>query len=103
VGHDTSLAAERAILESARTSIAGGQAPAGFARLQQHAREFPRGRLAEEREGLWIRALMAGGRMDEARDRFERFRRSYPKSMLLPAFEESLGGDPGLEPKASSH
>jgi hypothetical protein len=101
-GHDTSLAAERAILESARAAIAGGQASAGFTSLQQHAREFPRGRLAEEREGLWIRALIAAGRKGEARERLARFRKSFPKSMLLPAFEESLGVDSVTDRGASS-
>lgn len=92
-GHDASLAAERALLETARAALARRQGAAAFEALTRHAQAFPRGRLGEEREGLWIHALLQAGRRDEARARFERFRRSYPRSMLIPAFEASLPAD----------
>jgi hypothetical protein len=90
VSHDTALAAERVLLETARAALARGQRATAFDALERHAREFPRGRLGEEREGLWIQALLGAGRVDEARERLRRFRKSYPRSMLLPAFEASL-------------
>jgi hypothetical protein len=90
VGRDVDLAAERAVLEEARTAVAGGQSAAAFAALQRHARTFPRGRLVEEREGLWIQTLIASGRQAEARDRVARFRKSFPRSMLLPGFDAAL-------------
>ena len=90
VGRDVDLAAERAVLEEARAAVAGGQSAAAFAALQRHARSFPRGRLVEEREGLWIQTLLASGRSSEARERVARFRRSFPRSMLLPGFDAAL-------------
>jgi outer membrane protein assembly factor BamD (BamD/ComL family) len=91
--HDAALAAERALLESARVAIARGQAAPAFEALERHTRDFPRGRLAEEREGLRIQALLSAGRLDEARARFRQFRKGFPRSMLLPAFEERLEVD----------
>jgi hypothetical protein len=101
VSHDTALAAERVLLETARAAVARGQLATAFDALERHAREFPRGRLGEEREGLWIQALLGAGRVDEARARFLRFRRSYPRSMLLPAFEASLAPNPVSETQRS--
>jgi len=93
-GHDASLAAERALLEVARNAVARKESAAAFEALGRHAREFPRGRLSEEREGLWIRALIGAGRTDEARQRASRFKKSFPRSMLIPAFESALGTIP---------
>jgi len=93
-GHDATLAAERALLEVARSAVARKQSAAAFEALGRHAREFPRGRLSEEREGLWIQALIGAGRTDEARQRASRFKKSFPRSMLIPAFESALGTIP---------
>jgi hypothetical protein len=93
-GRDVDLAAERAQLEEARRAIAGGRSGAAFEALARHARSFPRGRLSEEREALWIQALVGAGRVDEARDRAAAFRRRFPRSMLLPALEAALGTIP---------
>jgi outer membrane protein assembly factor BamD (BamD/ComL family) len=101
VSHDTALAAERVLLETARAALARGQRATAVDALERHAREFPRGRLGEEREGLWIQALVGAGRVDEARERFRRFRKSYPRSMLIPAFEASLAPDPVTESQRS--
>jgi hypothetical protein len=91
---EESLAAERRVLDEAQRALADGRSAAAFEALAEHARMFPRGRLAEEREGLWIRALARAGRMDEARDRATRFRAIYPHSILLPAIDETLGTIP---------
>jgi hypothetical protein len=93
-GRDDSLAAERALLEVARSAVIAGQSGAALSALGRHARAFPRGRLSEEREGLWIRVLIGAGRLDEARQRAARFRKSFPRSMLIPSFEEALGTIP---------
>ena len=93
-GRDADLAAERAILDDAQRALVGGRSAAAFEVLARHASEFPRGRLSEEREGLWIRALVGAGRIEEARDRAARFRRLFPRSMLLPALESTLGTIP---------
>jgi hypothetical protein len=90
VGRDVDLAAERALLEVARTALARGDSASALAALDQHAGRFPRGRLIEERESLAVQALAASGRRDEAQRRAEQFRRRSPDSMLLPAVEEAL-------------
>jgi hypothetical protein len=93
-GHDAGLAAERRILDAARRAVAGGRGADALAALDRHAREFPRGRLSEEREALWIQALIGTGRREEARQRASRFRRSFPRSLLLQAIEAALGNKP---------
>ena len=91
---DDSLTAERSILDEANRALGAGRSAAVFEALDRHAEAFPRGRLSEEREGLWLRALIAAGRLDEARARAARFKRLYPRSMLLPALESALGTIP---------
>jgi hypothetical protein len=94
VRREESMAAEQAILDEANEALASGRSAAAFAALARHADQFPRGRLSEEREGLWLRTLLADGRKDEARARAARFKQLYPHSMLLPALEATLGAIP---------
>jgi TolA-binding protein len=89
-GHDLDLARERAALEVARTAIGRGQSASALQALAQHAREFPRGQLGEEREALWIQALLGSGQAAEARARAARFRARYPKSMMIPVLDALL-------------
>lgn len=83
-GRDVSLSAERALLEVARAAMAKGELPATFIALEKHQREFANGRLAEEREALFIQALHAAGREAEAASRTERFNKQFPDSLLAP-------------------
>jgi hypothetical protein len=92
--HDGGLAAERRLLDEAQRDLAAGNGAAALDALGRHAAEFPRGRLREEREGLWIRALARAGRLDEARARASRFRASFPGSLLLPSLEATIGEIP---------
>jgi hypothetical protein len=87
---DASLAAERALLDMARTAVARGQGDVALGPLQRHAREFPQGRLAEEREWLWIQALVSTGQADLARDRAARFRKAFPHSLMIPALDRTV-------------
>jgi hypothetical protein len=84
------LAAERRLLEEARAALARGDGRSALAAADRHARTFPAGQLAEERESVRVRALVASGRLDEARARAERFRRRYPQSIFLPAIASTL-------------
>src|SRR5262249_25673227 len=84
------LAAERALLDKARSEVGAGDATAAMQYVSEHARRFPAGRLREEREALAINALVSLGRFDEARDRAELFRQSYPQSFLWPSIEAAL-------------
>jgi len=88
--HDADLAAERGILERARSALARGDAAGALNASNDHARQFPRGQLSEEREVLAVQALAALGRSQEASDRAARFRRSFPKSLLLPVVDAAL-------------
>jgi hypothetical protein len=87
---DVDLAAERALLEVARTALARGDHAAALAALDRHGHKFPRGRLGEERESLYVHALAAAGRTDEARTRAQRFREKTPDSILLPSVEAAV-------------
>ncbi len=93
-GRDVDLAAERALLEIARTALARGQVEAALDAVQRHARRFPRGQLVEERESVWIQALVAGERSAEARQRAAEFRRRFPQSILRPVVEAAVRSIP---------
>jgi len=51
-----------------------------LALTQEHARRFPKGILAQEREVIAIEALSRMGRGKDARDRAQDFREQYPGS-----------------------
>jgi len=52
--------------------------------LEDHARRFPNGALAEERDAARVLALCDLQRLDEARDVARRFLREHPRSPLAP-------------------
>jgi hypothetical protein len=91
---DRELAAERALIEQARTALARGKAADALVLLGQHARAFARGQLVEEREALEILSLAATGQTTLARMRATSFRREYPNSMLLRSIEAALADAP---------
>lgn len=55
--------------------------------MRRHEREFPRGRLEEEREVLYIQALVQAGQQREAVQRAQDFRTRFPDSLMLPAVD----------------
>jgi hypothetical protein len=91
LARDGALAAERAILDVARTAIGRGDAVHALEAVNRHAREFPRGQLSEEREAIAVQALVRLGRDDDARSRGARFRKRYPDSVLVPVIDAALG------------
>ena len=91
---DQLLAAERALLEEARTALARGNAREALSLLARSRQEFPNGTLIEEREALVILALSADGQMATATAAAGTFRKKYPKSMLLPSIEAALSPTP---------
>jgi len=97
-GKDTSLRSEDALIDMARTAVARGQGDAALGPLERHGRDFPHGRLAEDREWLWIQALLLSGRTDAARERASNFRRAFPRSLMLPALDEVLPSAPPTPP-----
>ncbi len=90
VSDDEGAVVERALIQMARTALLQGQSANALAALEQHAREFPRGRLAEEGEVLAIQALAGAGRSEEARARAARFRERHPTSLWLPSVEVAV-------------
>ena len=91
---DGELGAERALLEQARTALARGKPADALALLSRHEREFPDGRLAEERQALTILSLAADHQVDAARLKAARFRREFPRSMLLRTIDAALEPSP---------
>ena len=77
------LAAERALLDVSRAALAGGAPAEALAAAERHARSYPNGALAEEREVMAIRALVALGRRSEARVRATEFEQQHPRALGL--------------------
>jgi hypothetical protein len=85
---------ELRILTRARQSDARGDYFSVLALVAQHERAHPDGRLAEEREVLRVKALVGLGRGREARLAAARFRRQFPRSVLLPTIDDMLASLP---------
>lgn len=62
--------------------------------LRRHARLYPEGVLAQEREVLAIEALLAAGRRGEAQRRADRFAASHPGSAQLRRVRVLLAKEP---------
>lgn len=84
------LTKERELLDAARAALAQGHPDDAIAAVQKHETRWPHGYLAEEREVIHIQALVTAGRRDEAGRRAASFRKTYPKSMLMPAVDAAL-------------
>jgi hypothetical protein len=81
---------ELQLLSRARQSDARGDCAEVLARVAEHERRYPAGRLSEEREVLRVKALVGLGRGSEARHAATKFRRQFPRSVLLPKIEDML-------------
>lgn len=89
-GRDSDLAAERSLLELARTAITRSNAKTALTQLEKHARLYRRGRLAEERDALWVQALALDRSYEEASRKATAFKKKYPKSLFLPVIDHAL-------------
>ena len=76
------LTVETRLVSDARTAARAGDSSRALALLEQHARRFPGGVLAEERDAERAVLLCTSGRTGEGRTRAARFFRDYPKSAL---------------------
>jgi hypothetical protein len=76
---------ELRLLRPARAAVAHGEFATALTWINEHARRFKDGRLAEEREALRVKALAGLGRTAEARRAAVAFRARFPRSVLLPA------------------
>jgi hypothetical protein len=77
--HDRSLAETR-LLEQAADALRRGDASHALRLTAEHASEYPRGALTEERERIAIEALARSGQLGAARARARRFRTRFPGS-----------------------
>jgi hypothetical protein len=88
------LAAERALLDVARTALGRGDGANALSACDEHGKRFPRGALAEEREAIAVQALVLEHRTEDARARATLFRKTHPRSILLPAVLAAAGVEP---------
>jgi len=86
-----SYAAELSLLRRAQSAFAAGNFANTLTLAAEHARRFPNGRLAEEREALRVRSLARSGRAEEARRAAAAFATRFPRSVLLPRIQK-IGG-----------
>jgi hypothetical protein len=87
----TPMGEERLLLDTARSAIARGAYSAALASLNDAAQRFPQGKLAEERELLFVQALAGSGQSDEASARARAFEAKFPQSIFLPAVRAASG------------
>ncbi len=91
VSDEGDLAAERALVESARQAMIGGHPLDSLSLLGKHQRRFPHGRLVEEREVLAIQSMARTGDLDGARTRAARFRTRFPNSIQRAVIDATVG------------
>ena len=88
LGHATtpqeSYRAELRLLQRAHTAYAGHDYGDALVVIAEHARRFPNGHLAEDREALRVKALIGAGRTEEANAAAVSFAHRFPRSVLLP-------------------
>lgn len=84
--------AERRLLEAAQAALQRGAPATALASLDEHARRFARGLLADEREVLRVLALCAEQRPDEAEAVAQALLRGGP-GLFLPRLRGSCVGE----------
>lgn len=84
------LGAERALIDTARSALARGDAPSALASLEAHEKGHSKGQLGEERDALFVQALALAGRKQDAVERAARFRLAYPSSVFLPSVDAAV-------------
>ncbi len=82
------------LVARAQTALHRGLYDSALDALAEHARRFPRGEMAEEREALAVQALARAGRTEEARARAARFDARYPRSVLGPVVHAAIESAP---------
>ena len=79
-----SIAEETRLVRGAETALRQGNSAEALALLAEHARRFPQGVLAEEREGERAIATCTSASPEARAAAAARFRRSHPGSAMLP-------------------
>jgi hypothetical protein len=91
---DAALRREQEIVRRARLALRSGDNGQALQLLAQHAQDFPAGRLAEERLGLQVRALLQEGDGAAARTKLDEMSSRFPGSALLPGLRQAVGEAP---------
>jgi hypothetical protein len=91
---DASAAAERSLIEQARTSLAHSRWVEALWSLDRHRLRFAQGTMSEERESMRVRALVMLHRHDEARMVADGFRQRYPESRFAASVEQAIQAIP---------
>ncbi|MDB4936318.1 MAG: hypothetical protein JWP87_3290, partial [Labilithrix sp.] len=86
------LAAERALLDVARSALARGEPSEALVATGRHAHDYPDGVLVEEREAIAVKALVALGRRDEARARARALEQRFPNGLTVRAVKAAAFG-----------
>ena len=86
------LAPESLMISRAHDALLQGAPDRALALAADHARAYPKGALAQEREVIAIEALVAQGRKADGRSRATSFRTAYPGSAHLGRIERLVGG-----------
>jgi hypothetical protein len=74
---------ELSLLGRARRADSRGDYAEVLSLVAEHTQKYLHGRLSEEREVLRVKALVGLGRTEQARSAAARFRRQFPRSVLL--------------------
>jgi hypothetical protein len=88
------LDSERALLDAAHIAMVAGDSDTALRALERHARKYPHAMLGEERDALFVQALVHAGRYDEARAHAYAFRRQTPGSLFMPAVDAAIASIP---------
>ncbi len=88
---DFNLKKEVAQLTAAANAFDTGDTQGALEILESHERVYPDGRMIGQREVLRVRALMAEGRRNEARDCARAFLGAHPKSPDRTSIEAVVG------------
>lgn len=80
--------AELELLRAAHSAYVGRHFANALVLVAEHARRYPNGLLAEEREALRVRSLAAAGRTEEARRAATAFAAHFPRSVLVPKLRD---------------
>ena len=86
------VALETRLLRDADEALRAGNGLRALALVEEHARSFPSGILAEERDAERVTVLCALGRVAQAREAAATFERDHPRSPLLARVRSSCAG-----------
>jgi hypothetical protein len=80
--------AELELLRAAHSAYKAHNFANALVLVGEHARRFPSGLLAEQREALRVRSLAGAGRTDDARRAAAAFATHFPRSVLVPKLRD---------------